>query len=321
MHVFDRAIVAASLLVMTAGGASPALADQPVTAPAPEVLTNETVIKLIDAGIPEQAIIGKIRTSATNFDMSTDQLIALKAKGVSGPVLAAMLDPKPPAAAPVPEFSADSPDLSVPHYPGVYILDPRQKKMWRITPTSSNQAKTNNLLGYALTLGLAPLSVKASIPGKSAKVQTNDKFPEFYFFFDESVPRALQGSGSSLWTTGAGSITSSPSELSLVRFAQKPSTREAKVGTVSIAGAKQGVMDSDQIPFEAKEVRPGVFKVSVSAALQPGEYGFIQALTGGNVSGGGGAMTARVFDFGIVTGPPLAAAGQPGGPAKETPWE
>jgi hypothetical protein len=262
-----------------------------------EVVTNETVLKLIGAGLPDQAIIAKIRSSKTNFDLSTDRLIELKTKGVSGPVLAAMLEPAPQAA---PEFSADSPDPALPHYPGVYMFGAKDNKMTRMMATSSNQAKTGGIIGYALTMGIASASVKATIPGASAKVQTANPRPVFYLFFDESVPRAMQGSGSSTWTTGNGAITTSPEELSLVRFMEKENAREARVGSMNIAGAKQGVMDKDRIAFESAEVRPGVFKVTPSENLEPGEYGFIQALTGGNVSGGGGAMTARVFDFGVL---------------------
>lgn len=144
------------------------------------------------------------------------------------------------------------------------------------------------------------MSVKAAIPGAMARIRSASSQPVFYFFFDESVPRALQANGMSIWTTGMGSITTSPSELSLVRFMEKKNAREARVGSMNIAGGKTGVMDKDQIRFESEFIRPGVFKVTPSSPLQPGEYGFIQALTGGNVSGGRGALTARVFDFSII---------------------
>lgn len=282
---------------LTLAAASLASVPAAAQATAAEIVTNETVLKLLGAGLPDQAVIAKIRSSKTSFDLSTDKLIELKTKGVSGPVLAAMLEPAPVAAA---EFSTDSPDPAVPHYPGVYMFGAQDNKMTRMMATSSNQAKTGGIIGYALTMGIASASVKATIPGASAKVQTTNPRPVFYLFFDESVPRAMQGSGSSIWTTGNGAITTSPEELSLVRFMEKENAREARVGSMNIAGAKQGVMDKDRIAFESTQVRPGVFKIAPSVNLDPGEYGFIQALTGGNVSGGGGAMTARVFDFGIL---------------------
>lgn len=254
-------------------------------------------MKLLAAGLPDQAIIAKIRSSKTAFDLSTDNLIDLKTKGVSGPVMAAMLEP---IAIMAPEFSTDSPDPAVPHYPGVYMISAKDSRITRMMATSSNQAKTGGILGYAFTMGIASMSVKATIPGGSAKIQTANVLPIFYLFFDESVPRNLQGPGSSIWTTGNGALTSSPEELSLVRFSEKENAREARVGSINIAGAKQGVMDKDRIEFESQQIRPGVFKVTPTINLEPGEYGFIQALTGGNVSGGGGAMTARVFDFGVT---------------------
>lgn len=263
---------------------------------AQESLTNESVLKLLEAGLPPEAVIAKIKASRGSFDVSTDKLIELKNKGVPGAVLAAMLEPanEGPVA-----LSTDSADPNIPHYPGVYMLGTQDRRMYRMVATASNQAKTGGIFGYALTMGIASMSVKATIPGATAKVRTASKQPVFYMFFDESVPRNLAVGSTSVWVTGAGSVTSSPAELSLVRFVEKKAAREARVGSMNIAGAKQGVMDKDRIAFETEQVKPGVFKVTPSEPLPPGEYGFIQALTGGNVSGGGGALTARVYDFAV----------------------
>ena len=292
--------LAVTILAFGAPLAGPSMAQPAASMIAGEVLTNDTILKLVSAGLPDQAIVAKIKSSKTAFDLSTDNMIALKTKGVSGAVLGAMLDPAPAAAPVQAEFSSDSPDVAVPHYPGVYMFSAKDNRMTRMMATSSNQAKTGGILGYALTMGIASMSIKATIPGKSARISTGNSRPVFYLFFDESVPRAMQGNGASIWMSGAGNVTSSPAELSLVRFTEKPAAREARVGSMNIAGAKQGVMDKDQIGFESEMVRPGLFKVIPTADLKPGQYGFIQALTGGNVSGGGGAMTARVFDFGVV---------------------
>ena len=268
----------------------------PTPASAQESLNNETVLKLLEAGLPAEAVVAKIKASRGTFDVTTDKLIELKNKGVPGAVLAAMLEPANEGPT---SLSTNSVNPNIPHYPGVYMQGAQDQRMYRMVATASNQAKTGGLFGYALTMGIASMSVKATIPGASAKVRTGARQPVFYMFFDESVPRNLAVGSASVWTTGAGSITSSPAELSLVRFIEKKTAREARVGSMNIAGAKQGVMDKDRISFEIDQVKPGVFKVTPSQSLQPGEYGFIQALTGGNVSGGGGALTARVYDFGI----------------------
>lgn len=300
-RIIPMATSAAILLLATIAPANVAAALQVSPAAGVDVLTNDSILRMVAAGLPEQAIIAKIRSAKSGFDLSTDRLIELKNKGVSGSVLATMLEPASAATAAAPaEMSTDSADTNVPHYPGVYMFGATDKRMTRILASASDQAKTGGILGYALTGGIASASIKAAIPGKSAKVKTGNLRPVFYFFFDESVPRALQGNGNSLWMSGAGAITTSPMELSLVRFNEKAAAREARVGSMNIAGAKSGVMDKDRIAFETEEVRPGVFKVAPAGDLAPGEYGFIQTLSGG---GGGrtGAMSARVFDFGIVS--------------------
>jgi hypothetical protein len=72
-------------------------------ATAQEVVTNETVIQMVRAGLSEGVILAKIRSSQTKFDTRTDALIALKQAGVSENVMAAILGGgAPPARAAAP---------------------------------------------------------------------------------------------------------------------------------------------------------------------------------------------------------------------------
>ena len=82
----------------------------------------------------------------------------------------------------------------------------------------------------------------------------------------------------------------------MIALTKKQGRREARVGSMNIGGSKTGVMDKDRLAFGYELVRPGVFKVTPSTALKPGEYGFIYSIADG---GAGGAMTARIFDFSI----------------------
>ncbi len=56
------------------------------------VLTNDDVIKLIQAKLPDSVVIAKIKSSSCDFVTSTDALIKLKQAGASEPVLQAILD-------------------------------------------------------------------------------------------------------------------------------------------------------------------------------------------------------------------------------------
>ncbi|AEI38073.1 MAG: hypothetical protein ABF461_03515 [Zymomonas mobilis subsp. pomaceae] len=253
-----------------------------------ETLNNNSVLALTATGLGDEAIIAKIKNSDADFDLSTNQLIALRQKGVSSPVLAAMLETAQQKSQ---KLSMDSPDPMVPHAPGVYLLDDQAvpPKMKHIDPTVTNQSKTGGTWGYALTSGIASMSIKASIQNETAKNQTDEDQPVFYFFFDE------QNQGSA-WNAGTTATVTSPSEFTLIKMKSKNGHREVRVGSVNLGGAKSGVMDKDQIPFEAQLIRPGVYKVSPKYSLASGEYGFLYAITS---NGPRGALSGRIFDFSV----------------------
>ena len=216
-------------------------------------------------------------------------MVALKQRGVSGPVIAAMIAGGQNTSR---SLSVDSPDPMVPHAAGVYAMS--DGRMARIDATVSNQAKTGGILGYAFTGGIASMSIKAAIQNPTAKVKTAAT-PIFYFFFDESNGPVQSGT----WLSGTAATVSSPSEFTLVKLLQKDGRREARVGSTNIGGMKAGVMDKDRIAFTYELVRPGVYKVSPNGPLKQGEYGFLYAING---LGSGGMMSARVYDFSVIEG-------------------
>lgn len=59
-----------------------------------ETLTNDDIISLTRAGLSSSVVIGKIRSSKSNFDLSTDALIKLKGAGVGDDIVGAMLEAK-----------------------------------------------------------------------------------------------------------------------------------------------------------------------------------------------------------------------------------
>jgi hypothetical protein len=266
-----------------------------------ETLSNADVVQLSKLGLGDEAIVAKIKTSSSKFDVTTSDMIALKGEGVSGAVIAAMLEASSNAAVSANAASSiDSPDPMIPHPSGIYILsdwsDP--EKMVVLDPTTSNQTKTGGFFGYAMTGGLASMSFKTVIPNGSARVKSDVSRPTFYFYFDQAN-RSLSKDGSrGIWQSGT---VTSPNEFSLVRFDVKKNSREAKVGKFNIGGAKSGVMDKDRIPFSYVSVTPGVFKVTPDETLPSGEYGFLYSSSNGGGIGmaGVGATSAKIFDFSI----------------------
>jgi hypothetical protein len=74
---------------------------------AQEVLTNDSIIGMVKAGLAESVIVTKIRTSERKFDTSTDGLIKLKAAKVPDKVIEAMITGGAPAAAGAAASQAD----------------------------------------------------------------------------------------------------------------------------------------------------------------------------------------------------------------------
>ena len=276
MHIFVKTLLLAVCLT-----ASPAMA---------ETLSINDILALNEAKVGDEVILAKIQSSGSHFDLPTVQMIDLRKRGISSAVLAAMISTAKPSGAA--DISVDSPDPSVPHASGLYAVnsEPTPGKMVRMDPTSSSQMKTGGILGYALTGGIASMSVKVSIPGAGSRIRVG-KNPTFFFFFDESRP----GSNSPSFL-GAALLPSSPSEFNLVRLDRKSDRREAKVGKVNIGGAKMGVMDGDRLQISYQILRAGVYKVSINRALDLGEYGFLYSVAGAATSGAAGS---RIFDFGV----------------------
>ena len=269
---------------------------------AAETLTNATVIQLVKAGLGNEAVIAKIKSTDGTYNLGTDDLIALKNGGVPGDVIAAMISGRAKSEAAAPAMSITDINPMTPHPSGLYLIDESANRLARIDPTVSNQAKTGGIFGYAMTMGIASMSVKVAITGESARVVSRSAAPSFYFFFDASNPATANIASS--WSAGSAQTVSSPSEFTLIKLMEKSGRREARVGSMNIGGAKTGVMDSDRIAFDYQMVREGVYKVTPKQSLRAGQYGFIYALSGG---GTGGAMTARIFDFAIPSGGTLAA--------------
>src|SRR3546814_15361890 len=118
---------------------------------AAETLNNQMVIDLTKAGLGDEAIVAKIADTASNFDLSTTQMIDLKAKGISGAVITAMIRSSNGSHEPEKEaLVKDSADPMAPHPAGIYMLANSPALMNRIDPTVSCQTKTGRLFGYAI---------------------------------------------------------------------------------------------------------------------------------------------------------------------------
>lgn len=265
-------------------------------AAAQEVMNNDEVISLAKAGLNPSIIVGKIRSSKTNFDTSTDALIKLKQAGVSDDVVAAMLEAKSGKAMAAPVNSGSVRGTGDPNDPmtlknyGIYLYEMRDgsPKMTQLQPNVSAQNRTGGGFTAAVTpFGLGKVKTKANLPGRNASLQITDTMPVFYFYLDVSSGGLNTASG----------IPSTPNEFTLVRFNQRSDNREVTISKTNSWGGKGGLSDEYVVALKAEDLGNGIFKVTPQADLKKGEYGFYLVNSGNsNVNAGIGS---KFFDFGV----------------------
>lgn len=270
------------------------------TVSAQETMTNDEVISLSRAGLNPTLIVGKIRTSKTNFDLSTDSLISLKKAGVTDEIVGAMLEAKsgksisastPPNSTGAATVGAlgDPNDPMSKHNYGIYFYEEKDgvRKMTPVKGNVSAQNRTGGMFTSSLTYGISKVKVKSNLPGRNADLQLQTTMPVFYFYLDITSGGLNTASG----------VPSDPKEFTLVRFNQRSDNREVTIGKTNVFGAKGGLSDEYVVQVRAEDLGNGIFKVTPAVDLKKGEYGFYLVNSGNsNTSAGVGA---KFFDFGV----------------------
>jgi hypothetical protein len=261
-----------------------------------ETMTNAEVISLAKAGLSTTIIINKIRSSKTNFDLSTDSLIALKQAGVTDDVVGAMFESKngKTVSAVVENTSearkvSDPNDPMAPHDFGIYLYEENGegRRMTQLAPIVSQQNRTGGLFTSSLTYGISKVKIKANLPGPAAKLQLKQARPVFYFYLDAKSGGLNTSSG----------IPSTPNEFALIRFNVRSDNREVTIGKMNAFGGKGGLSDEYVMQFETEDLGNGMFKITPKGDLKNGEYGFF-LINSGN-SNASSAVGSKFFDFGI----------------------
>lgn len=256
-----------------------------------EVLTNEKVVTMTKAGLPVSIIVNKIRSSKTNFDTSTDELIRLQQARVPTETINAMVEASGSASVATSRIGAgdvsktDPNDPLATHDAGIYLYQEKdgQRKMIQLEPSVSKQTKAGGFFASAMTYGIAKIKFKAALSGENSSLQIDNPRPVFYFYFE------VKSSGLS----SSSSYATSPNEFVLVKLNTKSNTREVTVSQANAFGAQTGAMDKSSRAFNYEKIAPGVYKVTPQAELAEGEYGFY------NGAGAGPTGGAKIFDFGI----------------------
>jgi hypothetical protein len=258
-----------------------------------EVVTNQTVMDMINAKLPAEVVVTKIQTSKTDFDLSTDALVKLNQNSVPADVIKAMMQKSSASSAVAIPISAptDPNDPNAWHDPGIYayVSNGRERKLMMLEPTVYSQGKSGGAFASAMTYGIAKMKWKAVVRNAHANVKMGDPQAVFYFYFEE------KGAGLSHAEFGG---TSTPNEFTLLKFDIKKDTRETTVMKANAFGSSSGTDEKANIGFSFEKLKPGIYKVTAKNPLSPGEYCFLSA-SYGSAFAPGAAQASRLFDFSV----------------------
>jgi hypothetical protein len=291
----------------------------------PKSLTADQVVAMVKAGLSEDVIVARLRREEKAFDLSPDDLIRLKAAGVSDEIVKTMLDPKapfpPPVAPSQPVVVAPNPggpgvvaisgsanpsgatplpgtnprvdpnDPTQPHDSGIYLLSKNRDglpQMILLDRAAIQGTRSGGLLVPMLTQGLGRTRVKAQIQGLHAAIRANQPDLVFYFYFEDKPA----GLGKSYF--GLGSL-SNPNQFALLKLSVTKTSRETVISSTSAFGSSTGNDLKSMIPFKSERIRPGLYKVTAERVPE-GEYCFLSHTTFGTSAN----AVSDLFDFGVT---------------------
>ncbi len=164
----------------------------------------------------------------------------------------------------------DANDPLAPHAPGIYYFTEAggQRQMTKIAPDSFSKTKG----GFAFFGGFGEeTKQKAVVAGAHAELQIAEARPVFYFY----ISAAAGGLGEE------AAVTPDDFALSEMQIKKEKNERRLTIGKVGVySGAKMGADKKAVRQFAVEKAGEGIYKVSVTQDLKPGEYCFFRPIAG-----------------------------------------
>jgi hypothetical protein len=242
---------------------------------AQQELTNDSIVKMVKAGLSPQIVVATVNTQPGHYDLSADGLIALKKAGADDQIISAMIAHSSGGAA----LSAGtvSPSMGASGLPpgidsvGVYYKS--QDGNWTEVGAEVVNFKTGGALKHIGSAGIVKGDLNGSVSGYHSRLEL--KAPtEFILYLPEGV---------------------SPGEYQLVRFRVSSDNREFRALTGGVVHASSGAA-RDLVPFESKKIATRVYQISLKTDAGKGEYGLLPPAA---VSSSNMASSGKIYTFSI----------------------
>ncbi len=231
---------------------------------AQETLTNDSVIKLVKAGLSEDLIVTTINSSPGTYDTSTNALIALKKSGAGDKVIGAMILKTSGAAPAAPAASAGSASSASPAVVlspgalpdgvdtvGAYYLD-NTGSHWLEVPAEVVNFKSEGALKHYASAGLVKGEMTGLVGGNHSQLTL--KLPAKFILY---IPEGK-----------------APGEYQLIRLHENANSREFRAANGGIVHDSGGAL-RDVMDYTPKKIAPRVYLIELSEDYEKGEYGFL----------------------------------------------
>jgi hypothetical protein len=255
---------------------------------AQQPLNDDSVIKMVKAGLSDDVIVATINANPGAYDASPDGLIALKQAGVSNKVIDAIVakssasapDSGQPSAPPPPEPPA--PPQYVPLPPGVDNIGAYYKDSggnWQPLPAEVVIFQSGGLVKHVASAGLVKEDLNGLVGGMRSRLVVSTPVT-----FILHVPHGRTAS-----------------DYELVHLHVVSNNRQFQ----SVAGGLGHDSSSslrDEIDYSSKQIGPSAYQVVLNNGLGDGEFGFLAPQDTGADTGSPKtqASSGQIFTFAIV---------------------
>jgi hypothetical protein len=242
-------------------------------ASAQETLTNDSVAKMVKAGLGEGLIVSMVQNQSGKYTLTPDALVKLKEQGVPDKVLSAMLA-KGSTGVPANSEPANAEPASgdIPQNIELGVYYKKAGKWAEMLPDVVNW-KTGGVMKSIATAGVVKGDVNGHIEGPHSRNSVASPV-EVLIYAPEGV-----------------AIT----EYQLLRLRDNKGSREFRTVTGGVMHVSGGAT-RDLVPFEGKKIATRTYKVLLPN-LGAGEYGFLPP---GAVTSASSASLGKMYSFRLL---------------------
>lgn len=239
---------------------------------AAQALNNDTVIKMVKAGLSDDVIVATISSSAGSFDTSPNGLIALKQAGVSDKVISVIVAKTAPATASA--SPSAPPPAALP--PGVDQVGAYYKDgaAWQPLPSEVVIFESGGAVKHFATATLIKEDLNGVVGGTRSRIVVTTPVTIILHVPDGRTAGDYQ----------------------LIRFRVVANNRQFLSAAGGLAKENTGAL-RDVVDFTSKQIGPNAYQVVLASDLGQGEFGFLEPV---DTSSKTPPSSGKIFTFAVV---------------------